>query len=395
MSHKGGIMNTKQVVILGGGYAGVNAALRLRVRDKNVAITLVNERSEFVERIRNHQTAAGQTLTRHTMAEVLGRSIRFVAGRAEKIETAAKRVLVQGATGVTGLPYDLLIYALGSGAATGRPGFSGINTREDAEKLKADLSQRKNAAVVIVGAGLTGLELATEMREADAERRITLMDFKAPGSRLSEKAREYLNQTLAELKIGFEKLEEDPFADNEFSARLARMNTIAVDCTGFVSPDLARRSGLSCDTKNRVLVNEHLQAVDHPDILVAGDAAAYGFGINQITYAGCATASPMGTYAGEAATKILAGENPPEFLYGFTFQCISLGRHKGIIQFLDKRTGVATGRSLTGKSAAVFKELICKMTVTLPRWERKTRWPFYTWRKTRFLKKIGAMAKAA
>ncbi len=388
-------MKTQKVVILGGGYAGVNAALRLRVRDKTAQITLVNERTEFVERIRNHQSAAGQNLARRPMVEVLGRSITFIAGRAEKIDSVAKHVLVKTAAGKTPIAYDLLIYALGSGAATDHQGFASINTREDAERLRADLSLRKNAAAVIVGAGLTGLELATELREASAERRITIMDFKKPGSRLSEKARDYLNQTLADMKIGFEKLEQDPFADNEFSARLARANTIAVDCTGFVSPDLARRSGLRCDAKNRVLVNEHLQALDHPDILVAGDATAYGFGVNQLTYAGCATASPMGTYAGEAAAKILAGENPPEFLYGFTFQCISLGRHKGIIQFLDKRTGAATGRSLTGKSAAVFKELICKMTVTLPRWERKTRWPFYTWRKTRFLKKIGAMAKAA
>lgn len=387
-------MNTenqsKKVVILGGGYAGVNAALRLRVRDKAVQITLVNERGEFVERIRNHQNAAGETLKRLELAQMLGESIRFVKGRAEKIDTAGKHVLVKTDSAITALPYDALVYALGSGAKQATKGIYQINTREEAEELRADLALRKKDAVVIVGAGLSGLELATELREIYPERKITLVDRKPPGSHLSAKGQNYLNQVLAEMKIGFEV----PAGDAWQIAGEER-HTIVVDCTGFTSPDLARRSGFACDDKNRVLVNENLQVPGHREIFFAGDAAAYTFGERAITYSGCATASPMGTYTGEAVAKFLAGEALPEFHYGFTFQCISLGRKKGIIQFLDKRTGLAQTRVLTGKPAAIFKELICKMTVFLPGWERKTRWPFYTWRKTRLLKRIGQMASKA
>ncbi len=84
----------RQVVILGGGYAGVNAALRLRLRNQYAKMTLVNERPEFIERIRNHQLAAGETLRRLELQHVLGAGILFVQGHAEKIDTAAKRVLL-------------------------------------------------------------------------------------------------------------------------------------------------------------------------------------------------------------------------------------------------------------------------------------------------------------
>ncbi len=54
-------MNTHEhanVVVVGGGYAGVLAANHLRVND-DVAVTLVNPRPRFVERIRLHQFITG------------------------------------------------------------------------------------------------------------------------------------------------------------------------------------------------------------------------------------------------------------------------------------------------------------------------------------------------
>lgn len=201
---------------------------------------------------------------------------------------------------------------------------------------------------------------------------------------MSSKGRQYLHETLTAMQI--------KFATSTDASGDAPVGAINVDCAGFSYPELAKISGLACDEKGRVLVNEHLQATGFPEIFVAGDAAAYGFGVDAISYTGCATASPMGTYTGEALANVLAGKHPSEFRYGFTFQCISLGRNNGLIQFLDKRTGKPNERVLTGRPAAVFKELICKMTMSLPKWERKTRWPFYTWRKTRLFKKIGNMA---
>ena len=47
-----------EVVVIGGGYAGVMAANRLTQRD-DVTVTLINPRPTFVERIRLHQLVGG------------------------------------------------------------------------------------------------------------------------------------------------------------------------------------------------------------------------------------------------------------------------------------------------------------------------------------------------
>ncbi|QEU88529.1 oxidoreductase [Streptomyces viridosporus T7A] len=46
------------VVVIGGGYAGVMAANRLRPRD-DVTVTLINPRPDFVHRVRLHQLVGG------------------------------------------------------------------------------------------------------------------------------------------------------------------------------------------------------------------------------------------------------------------------------------------------------------------------------------------------
>jgi len=54
----------RHIVILGAGYAGLMAAMRLakKTNRKHVKITLVNAKDSFVERVRNHQLAADQSL---------------------------------------------------------------------------------------------------------------------------------------------------------------------------------------------------------------------------------------------------------------------------------------------------------------------------------------------
>ena len=379
---------TKHAVVLGAGYAGVNAALRLRLRDKHVQITVINERPFFVERIRNHQLAAGQKLKTRPLAKILGHSIGFLQGRVLKLDPHGRAVMVETAEGTRMLQYDLLVYALGSGLARNtEPGVWHINAHEAATRLMAELRLHKNIAVEILGAGLTGLELATELREKFSGADITLIDDKEPGSHLAPRAKDYLQRTLHAMQIKHRARRERVAVNST--------GTLTVDCTGFRPPALAKASGLACDDAGRILVDANLRAQGFGNILVAGDAAAYAFGSREIVYAGCATAMPMGTYAGEAAACLLKDKNPPVFRYGFTFQCISLGRKNGIIQFLDKHTGEPIDRMLTGKSAAIFKELISRLTVLLPRLEGMTRLPFYQWRKTRTLRRVGKLVEKA
>ena len=98
------------IVVIGGGYAGTLAANHLRLR-ADLDITVVNPRPVFVERIRLHQLVAGSGTAAVDYGTLLGDGIRLVVDNADRINTEQRTVeLASG----TVLPYDYLIYAVGS-----------------------------------------------------------------------------------------------------------------------------------------------------------------------------------------------------------------------------------------------------------------------------------------
>src|SRR5690348_7291330 len=99
-----------EVVVIGGGYAGVMAANRL-TRRADVTVTLINARPRFVERIRLHQLVAGSDDAVVDYRKVLARRVRLLVGTVARID-AATRTLTLESGGAIG--YDYLIYAAGS-----------------------------------------------------------------------------------------------------------------------------------------------------------------------------------------------------------------------------------------------------------------------------------------
>src|SRR4051794_34165567 len=100
-----------RVVVLGAGYGGLLAAVRLAGRAPQVEVTLVNQSDLFVERVRLHQYAANQAVRQRQLVDVLaGTRVQFVGGTVDRIDLPARRVLLSGGE----LAYDYLVYALGS-----------------------------------------------------------------------------------------------------------------------------------------------------------------------------------------------------------------------------------------------------------------------------------------
>src|SRR5438552_11932061 len=107
----------QRVVVIGAGYAGLLAAIRLAGKTHDVprTVTLVNASDLFVERLRLHEFAANQPIKRRPISDVLrGTDIDFVKGTATAIDPVGHRLVVQTASGERSLGYDRLLYALGS-----------------------------------------------------------------------------------------------------------------------------------------------------------------------------------------------------------------------------------------------------------------------------------------
>ena len=108
---------TKNIVVLGGGYGGLMAALRLAGKTKRLdaEIILVNALDQFVERPRLHEQATGTIPKKWSISQHLkGTKVRFMQGWVTAIDPVSQRVSVQAAEGEQRLSYHYLVNALGS-----------------------------------------------------------------------------------------------------------------------------------------------------------------------------------------------------------------------------------------------------------------------------------------
>lgn len=378
-----------KVVVLGGGYAGTLAALRLTGKSEGhlAEITLVNGADHFVERIRHHQRASGQRQQRLPFKKLLaGSGVRFLQGWCTEILPAAKELRLQTATGPEIVAYDYLIYALGS--TVDKVGLAGVTTnvytlgdeqtvQALAERLPAMAANHER--LLIVGGGLTGIEAATEFAEQYPQLRVTLVTKGTLGATLSAAGADHLRRVFARLQIELvEGVTVERFTETTALCSDGQERNFAscVWAGAFVVPPLAAAAGLPVDRHNRLLVDDCLRVVDHPTIYAAGDAAA-----TELRMA-CATALPAGAYVADHLAATLTGSaEPAPFHFSYLIQCISLGRHDGLVQLVNA-DDTPKAKIFKGWLAARIKELICRFTVWALFWEK--RWPgLYSWPQTR------------
>jgi NADH dehydrogenase len=349
------------VVVIGGGYAGVFAANRLTKRD-DVTVTLINPRPTFVERIRLHQLVGGSYNAAADFREVLGEGIRLVVDTVTRIDAAERGVAL--ATGGT-VGYDYLIYAVGSGSTDrGVPGAAEfaypLASLEEAERLRPVVDAvPARAAVTVVGAGPLGLEIAAEL--AEAGRAVTLVCGRVLGPYLHPRGRRSVARQLARLGV---TVLDGPDAKVTAVTRDAVQlgdgrelpSAVTIWTTGFGVPDLAARSGLSTDAVGRLLTDETLTCVDDVRIVAAGDSAAPSGLPFRMSAQG---AIQLGPLAAETVLSRIAGEQPAPVNVGFYGMCISLGRRAAVFQ-IAHGNDTARGLYVGGRPGAKLKETFCK-----------------------------------
>src|SRR3990167_6812962 len=96
-----------RILVIGGGYAGLCAAVRIRqlLPAAEAAVCLVDARSGFVERIRLHEAAAGATLEDRPFAPFLrSRGIDFLQGTVVSLSPADASIVVERAGALERLP---------------------------------------------------------------------------------------------------------------------------------------------------------------------------------------------------------------------------------------------------------------------------------------------------
>lgn len=360
-----------RIVVLGAGYTGAIAAGRLarRLRRADVAVTLVNAEPDFVERVRMHQLATGQDLKPRPFSEMFaGTGVEPRLAKVTGVDVDRRTVAVAGANGAEELVYDTLVYALGSGwDAQGVPGVAEhayeISGRPGALRLRERLARLgAGQTVVVVGGGLTGLEAAAEIAEARPDLDVALATRGDLGDWLSPRGRGHLRKVFGKLGITVhERAAVTGVGADRVDTADGRAVPAAVTVwtTGFAVHPIARATTLEVTGTGQIVVDGTMRSVSHPDVYAVGDAAmAMGPG-NKPLRMSCASGGPAAWQAADAIAARLTGGKLPNVPIRYFNQCISLGREEGLIQYVtaDDR---AVRAVLTGRLAALYKELVCK-----------------------------------
>ncbi|MEL6109311.1 MAG: NAD(P)/FAD-dependent oxidoreductase, partial [Planctomycetota bacterium] len=297
--------DTKRVVIVGGGFAGLNAAKALS-RQRGIEVTLIDRRNHHLFQPLLYQVAmAGLSpadIAAPIRAILSGKNVHVVCGEVQSVDTENDCVR----TTVGDYPFDYLLLACGAlhsyfGNDHWEQFAPGLKTIEQATEIrrrvleafeKAELAddpneRRKQLTFVVVGAGPTGVELAGAIGEMS---RFTLAkDFRNIDSK---QARVILVEAGPRVLPMFsEKLASRAMRDLEqlgvqtwTGSRVTNVDTSGVDVSGeriqaatvlwaagVKASDLGKQCQLECDQQGRVLVRQDLSIESHDRIFVAGD----------------------------------------------------------------------------------------------------------------------------
>lgn len=362
-----------RIVILGGGYAGLTAAARLGSQNRGLDIRLVDRDARLVERIRLHQIGAGQTIATWDRRDFLAsRGVEFEQATVEALDTDRTAVHVRDLDGtVRALPYDVLIYALGSRTTLPFPAAAGVHalgSPEDADAIRRIAGRATR--ILIAGAGATGIETVCEFAESFPAAHVTLATAgtfeptPAPGG-FADAAMAHVSRTLN--RLGVELLVRTRIIGADRGVALTQSGLalpfdLLVWTAGFDVPSLPSRLGFAVGPGGRIRADASLRSISHPDIIAVGDSAEASTERGGPCRMSCATALSMGAAGARTAQALVQGHPPPAFEFEYVFRNVSLGRADAVVQFVD-----SADRPLdlvwTGQRAAQWKEYVAQTTL--------------------------------
>lgn len=331
------------ILVIGGGFAGVwsaAAAARLsREHGSDHRVTLLAPNDRLTIRPRLYEADPG------TMRVPLDRvldpiGVRRVRAGATAVDTTRRLVETTEADGgdASRIAYDRLVLATGSRLI--RPSFPGAELLHDVDTLDAAVALDEHIhrlpreprtpgrfTAVVVGAGFTGLEVATELVDRlraiaaeegvrDEVRVVLVQRGEVIGETLGEAARPTITRALdrlaveRRLRVTVERLDRDGVRLSDGSRIEART---VVWTAGMAASPLTEQIPADRDALGRLPVDRYLRVSGVPGVYAAGDtAAAVVEGGNTVPQS-CQYAGPLGKFAGHNAAADLLGVAPVPF----------------------------------------------------------------------------------
>ncbi|MEU4312443.1 FAD-dependent oxidoreductase [Nocardia sp. NPDC024068] len=370
------------IVVVGGGFAGVWAAagaVRLaRDAGRDLPVTLISPGADLVIRPRLYQAEPDRM--RVPLDRVLDPvGVRRIAAAATAIDTARRTVTVAGPGGdPEEIDWDRLVLATGSTLV--RPGLPGAELLHDVDTLRsaAALDSHLNRlpdlpagagrfTVVVVGAGFTGLETATELADrlgalaaarAPGERvRVVLVERSdAVGPELGPGPRQPILDALdalgVEQRLGVSLSAVDPEGATLSDGTYLPARTVIWTAGVQAGPLTAAVPGTH-DRLGRLEVDANLQVAGVPGVYAAGDTAAAEAEPGHRVLQCCQHALQLGKYAGHNAAANALGLPAAPFSATPYVTCLDLGSAGAVFTNGWERRVVATGDTAKARKRKV------------------------------------------
>jgi NADH:ubiquinone reductase (H+-translocating) len=353
------------VVIVGGGFAGLNAAKQLS--EAAVAVTVIDRHNHHV-----FQPLLYQVATASLSPADIAAPIRAILRRQENL-----RVILAEVTGIDvdrrvvqmgsdELPYDYLILAAGSthsyfGHDNWQSNAGGLKTLDDAvrmrnriltafesaERVQSAEERRRDLTFAIVGGGPTGVELAGAIAEIarhsvardfdqidPTQARIILIES---GPRLlatfpeSLAARAQTDLERLGVEVQVSSMVTGIDADSVTLANGDRIEAATILwAAGVQASPLGKLLGVGVDRAGRVPVAPDLSLPDHPEVFVAGDLAALNDKDGRQLPGVAQVAMQQGRTAARNIVRRLDGEPGEPFRYKDLGNMATIGRNHAI-----------------------------------------------------------------
>ena len=357
-------MDQVRIIIIGGGFAGINVAKR--IKNDQIQVLLLDKKNHHLFQPLLYQVASAalspadiafplrEILKNHKNATVL-------MGEVTKIDKEEKKVYLHD----TEFTYDYLIIATGAkhsyfGQDQWEPFAPGLKTLVDAldirerilisfekaERLDNPAAAEKYLNFVVIGGGPTGVEMAgaiaeiaystlfKNFRRIQPEKAKVFLIEAAPRilppypPSLSAKAQKDLEgmgvKVLINTKVT-EVTEQGVRTENNF---IESQNVIWA--AGNQASPLLKQLNVPLDRQGRVIVEKDLTVPNHPEIFVIGDAACFmnkkGIPIPAVA----TTAIQQGHYVGKILNKLTPKEKRKPFKYFDKGSLATIGKAKAV-----------------------------------------------------------------
>ncbi|MFK2823668.1 NAD(P)/FAD-dependent oxidoreductase [Malaciobacter sp. WC5094] len=330
----------EKVVIIGGGYAGIYA-LRELVKNKNIKITLIDKHTfhnlqpEVYDLIANKSNIADVTIDLTTLCLGFNHNyLEYKNLKVRKIDQESKKIFTEEQEIVE---YDYLIMAAGTRTFF-PPQIPGLNNAHDIKKLhwamffkqsfenqlfkkiQDEAKKCDDTHIVVVGAGLSGVEIAAEMAYNSKmffqrgnfscdNLKISLVsssDTILPG--LTPELVSISHKRLKSLGINVitnTKLQkcEDGFAYLSNGTKI--YNSFLIFTGGVEANKITEELDVAKNPKGQIIVNEFMQSDKDPKIFAIGDAAEIKNKKGEIMPPNVTIARISGTNAGKNILRMI------------------------------------------------------------------------------------------